>query len=65
MITKIDAIEANARVAPKPHRRTRDRGPVPIKFSMYLEGKPAPVTLLTLAQLGETLSAAINLLDER
>ena len=41
------------------------RGPVSIKFSMYLERKTAPVRLLTLAELGRDFIGAINLLNKR
>jgi hypothetical protein len=64
MISKRNAIAASATATPKLHRRTRDRGPVPNEFSMYLERKTAPVPLMTLAQLGGPLSAAINLLNK-
>ena len=41
------------------------RGPVSIKFSMYLERKTAPVRLLTLAELRRDFIGAINLLNKR
>ena len=53
-ITKMNAIAASAAATPKPHRKTRARGPVPIKFSMYLECKMAPVPQFSSAYLGGT-----------